>query len=126
VKAPGRMWPLLAGGVQRLRRAPRPTRWLIAALGCLRRRVVALVDRRPRLAPRPAVSGRIVAGSGQVQPDLVGCLEDGHSSLEVMGSPSSLPSHQPATGCRWGWQRPWLCSGGHGSDVLPHVGCHHG
>jgi hypothetical protein len=28
--------------------------------------------------------------------------------------------------CRWGWRRPWLCSGGYGSDVLPHVGCRRG
>jgi hypothetical protein len=45
------------------------------------------------------------------------------------GSWGHLPlcsSHQPAAGCRWGWRRPWLCSGGHGSDVLPHVGCRRG
>jgi hypothetical protein len=62
---------------------PSSARWLAAALGYFRCQVVVPVDRRPRLAPGPAVSGRIVAGSGQVQPDLASCLEDGRSLLGV-------------------------------------------
>jgi hypothetical protein len=111
VAAPGRPRPLLAGGAA----SARPTYSVAVCCGGLpRRRVVAPVSCWPRLAPRPAVSSRIVAGSCRVHPDLAGCLEGGRSSLEVAGSPSSLPSHQHAAGVPLGlatsmamqW-RPW-------------------
>jgi hypothetical protein len=114
VAAPGRPRP--PAGMWCVASAARlpSARWLAAVLGCFRRRVVVPLDRRPRLAPGPVVSGRMVAGSGQVRPDLAGCLEDGRSSLGVAGSPSSLSQPSTCSGVPLGlatsmalqW-RPW-------------------
>jgi hypothetical protein len=124
VAAPGRLRPLLTCGTAS---AACPTCSVAVCCGGLpQRRVVAPVGCWPRLAPRPAVSGRIVMGLCRVHPDLAGCLEGGRSSLGVVGPLPPCPAINLQRGCRWGWRRPWLCSGGHGRDVLPHVGCRRG
>jgi hypothetical protein len=126
VAAPGRPRPLLVCGVLRLRRARRllggwPPRCAAFGVGWWCHSTAGLGSPLDLLSL--AGLWRVRVRSNRIWPAVL------RTAVPRWGSRGHLPlcpSHQPAAGCRWGWRRPWLCSGGHGSDVLPHVGCRRG